>query len=613
MLFIEINVSISKFEVVMNKYNITFLESGKKLSVNEGSILSKACEEAGYIQDLVCGGNGKCGKCLVQIIVDGVYLSVLSCEYKVKCDLVVAKTNNLINNNVRVLTEGAEFNLTIKPKLKVLTVRTSDIVADHCLSTADKVKLKYELDFSYEALEKFSRNMSSYDESSEIEFICYDRRIIDIRESKDEPIYALAIDVGTTTVAMYLYDMREQRLVKVQSTLNMQSAHGADIISRIGYCINNKDGVGELKELIANSINDLLNEANQNDGVNLNYIYNVVLCGNSAMQNLFFGYYPESLSKAPFACDSLDLVETDGSKTLLNVSENAIITFLPLLGGFVGADTTAVLLALPKDKKTRLMIDLGTNGEIAIGDTERYIVASTACGPALEGAGITFGMRASLGAVDSFKIDENKNIIMTTIQDGKPIGICGSAIIDILAQLIKHNVFNRRGRMITRKDYEKKFGEDNISRRLERTPEQNVFVLCTKEESGTGEAIYFGQKDARQVQLAKSAIATGCLILIDKYAVKPTDLEEICLAGAFGNYLDTANAQLLGLLPNIEGVNVRSIGNGAGTGVQMYLLNEDMAEECNHIKANTTHLELNFQEEFKDTYFDEMLFKNANY
>ena len=613
MFIIENNIISSKYEVVMNKYNITFLENGKNLSVNEGSILSKACEEAGYIQDLVCGGNGKCGKCLVQIIVDGAYLTVLSCEYKVKCDLVVIGVNNPVNNNVRVLTDSAELNLDIKPKLKVLKVRISDIVADHCLSISDKVKLKYELDLSYEVLHKISSMMSAYDAKREVDFICYDSKIIDIRDSKDEPIYALAIDVGTTTVAMYLYDMRAQRLVKVQSTLNAQSAYGADIISRIGYCIKNKDGVGELKKLIANSINDLLSEAKQNDGVNPDSIYNVVLCGNSAMQNLFFGFYPESLGKAPFVCATHNLIEIEGEKTLLNVNKNAVVTFLPLLGGFVGADTTSALLAIPKDKKTRLMIDLGTNGEIAIGNTERYIVSSTACGPALEGAGIAYGMRASVGAVDTFRISEDKNITMTTIQDEKPIGICGSAIIDILAQLIKHSVINRRGKMITKKDYENKFGEDNISARLSRIDNQNVFVLCTKEESGTGEVIYFGQKDVREVQLAKGAICAGCLMIINKYGVKPTDLEEICLAGAFGNYLNVQNAQLLGLFPYIEGARVRSIGNAAGTGVQMYLLSEDMEEECMRIKAITTHLELNFQEEFKDTYFDEMLFKNANY
>ena len=591
----------------MSSINIEFTVDGTKISVEEGTLLAKACEEAGFAQDLVCGGNGKCGKCAVEITEDAVNKTVLSCHYELTNDIKVNRIHNLANRKVNVLTSG-NIDCLINPQLRTLTVSGGDISEEHCGSFSEEIQKKYMLGINYNSLFKLSRIASTYYTDRLFSFIIHKDEIIDVQDTNDPKIYGMAIDIGSTTVAGYIYDMQTAELVGVYSSLNAQTALGADVISRIGYCISNEDGNKIMKEKVNETINSLLSDA-QNDGLDIDNIYHVVLCGNSTMQHLFLEFYPENLGKTPFISASHDFVEISGELSGLNVNSNARITFLPLMGGFVGADTTAVLLGIPDDGKPRLIIDLGTNGEIAVGADDKYIIASTACGPALEGAGLSCGMRAAEGSIEHFKILQDKSLTIDVIGDCKPVGICGSGIIDILAELLKAKIITNRGKMLSREEYIAKFGEDSIADRLRKLDDKNIFVLAEESETENGELLYFSQMDARQIQLAKAAIATGCNIVVENYGIDPKNLEEICLAGAFGNYLDVNNAQFIGLFPKFEGVAVRSIGNGAGTGVQMYLLDQNTVSKCKRIQKNAIHTELNFQEDFKETYFDEMLFR----
>lgn len=255
------------------------------------------------------------------------------------------------------------------------------------------------------------------------------------------------------------------------------------------------------------------------------------------------------------------MVVADAEEFTININPNGKITFLPLLGGFVGADTTAVLLGLPKDDEYRLMIDLGTNGEIAVGNRNRYFVASTACGPALEGAGIHMGMRGTTGAIEKIELIDNE-IKCHVIGDAAPLGFCGSGIIDAIAFLFRERLIYDRGNFIKGEDLDNHPFKDRF-----KTDENNqrYFVFVRHQDNPNGKEMIITQKDVRAVQLAKAAIFTGCCLLTEKYGIKATDLKEITLAGAFGNYIDIENAQFIGLLPEISGVPIRSIGNGAGT------------------------------------------------
>ena len=593
----------------MEKVKIYFSFADKTEEFEKGIKLSEACEKAGFAQDLVCGGNGKCGKCAVEIVCGGNSETVLSCGYEVQEDIEVVHIFNRADRKVNVLTANSKLDCAINPMLSYLHVKGSDIMPEHCDSFEGKIYEKYKLKLSYPALLKLSETASVDAKDRGFNFAVFNDTVIDINDEKDDKVYGMAIDIGSTTVAAYLYDMKNAQLINTYSSLNAQTALGADVISRIGYCIKNEDGTEVMQKKVCDTINKLLTEAKEVDGIDTSKIYHMVLCGNSTMQHLFLGLYPKSLGNAPFVSTTHSTVQIKAKELPLELNPNCEVTFLPLLGGFVGADTTAVLIGLEDDGNVRLAIDLGTNGEIAVGTSDRYVIASTACGPALEGAGLSCGMRAAAGAVQHFTINDDGTVTLDVIGGIEPTGICGSGIIDILAELIKHNVINKRGQLLSKDKYISKFGEDKLSERLIKVDGVNAFLV-----SGEGEtAVTFTQLDAREIQKAKAAIMAGCLTIIKKYGIDSKEIHEVCLAGAFGNYLSVEQAQLIGLFPDIEGVPVRSIGNGAGTGVQMYLLDKGSVKKCNKVQANADHTELNFEEGFMDTYFDEMTFKNANF
>jgi uncharacterized 2Fe-2S/4Fe-4S cluster protein (DUF4445 family) len=594
----------------MSSVKVKFAMDGSEIKAKKGALLSQACADAGFAQDLVCGGHGKCGKCAAQISIDGAVRTVLTCQFELEENLTVTKIYNLANRKVNVLTSNTALDCAISPQLRALTLTSQDIEADHCGSFMEKLRERFSLDIDPACLNSFSRAASMQNLAKPFSLIIYDDIIVDVQETDDPAMYGLAVDIGTTTVAAYVYDMETAEVKGVYSSLNQQTALGADVISRIGHCIHEPNGTQALRQKICDTVNYLLSVA-RSEGIDTSKIYEGVFCGNSTMQHLFLGIYPENLGKYPFVSATRDFVTMPGQQSLLDVNPGARIIFLPLLGGFVGADTTAVLTGLPDDGSVRLMLDLGTNGEIAVGTPKKYITASTACGPALEGAGLSCGMRAAEGAIEHFSISEDLQVHIKVIGDEEPTGICGSGIIDILACLLRMNVINARGKMYSREEYEADHGEDALSARLMKIGGANAFILANAAESGNGEPVFFSQHDARQIQLAKAAIATGCEIVVQNYGIERTKIKEIVLAGAFGNYLDVDNAQYIGLLPYYEGVPVRSIGNGAGTGVQMYLLDKGTADMCRTIQKNVVHTELNFQEEFKDTYFAEMEFRNA--
>ncbi len=595
----------------MEKIKVNYVNEGIVYEAEKGKLLSKINEEAGFAQDLVCGGNGKCGKCAVEISIDNVDETVLACQYEVMGDIEVKRIHNLANRLVNVLTSDLELEGSIDPFLRTLRIKGSDMDVDHCTSFAEVVKEKFKLQsFSYEAMKKLARYGTVTDPERSFNLIIFKKEVIDILIDDDEDVYGFAIDIGSTTIAGYLYNMNTLELMGTYSALNQQTALGADVISRIGYAIKEENGTEVMQKKVIDTINQLM-EGAKGDGYDPERIYHMVLCGNSTMQHLFLDFYPGSLGRAPFVSATRDFVEINGNDCGVNMNDNGKITFLPLLGGFVGADTTAVLIGIKDDDKPRVIIDLGTNGEIAVGTDEDYLVASTACGPALEGAGLSCGMRAADGAIQHFDIDDDQNIVLDVIGNVPSIGICGSGIIDILAELLRHKIFNNRGKMFSQEEYVALFGADKLSPRLFKVNDQNAFMLSSAEEDGSGQDVYFTQGDARYVQLAKAAIATGCEILVSNYGMDRTKFEEVCLAGAFGNYLDVDNAQHIGLLPTYEGVPVRSIGNGAGTGVQMYLLDQGIHRKCKKVQENAEHTELNFQEDFRDTYFGEMYFKNG--
>ncbi|MGL4607053.1 MAG: ASKHA domain-containing protein [Eubacteriaceae bacterium] len=582
-----------------NLIQINFPLLNKTISIKKGSTISEACSLIGFPQNLVCGGKGTCKKCLTTIRESGNTIEVLGCQHQItqKTDILISKEAALS----KILENTANETLPFNPKTKSFSVPYKNLITEMCSYDLETIRNALDLPVSFSSLEilKKSTQVFHNKEYQFLNFILYNNEIIDmIPENRPSAIYGIAFDIGTTSVVGFLYDLSTGALVDQYSLLNKQISFGGDVISRIDYASNSPENLNKIQSAILETINEIIDHMCQESQLPNSAIYECVFCGNSTMSHLFFGLNPIHLGLSPFIGISKDAITLEASMLQISMNPLGKITFLPLLGGFVGADTTAVLLSLPQDDHLRLMIDLGTNGEIAIGNRHRYTVASTACGPALEGAGLHMGMRGTTGAIEKINLVNNK-FNCQVIGNVPPIGFCGSGIIDAIAVLLKAGVIHPRGNFTK----ESELTDHPLKNRFGVTEEgQRYFVMVTKEENLNGKEIIITQKDIRQVQLAKAAIFTGCCLLAENFGIKGSELKEIVIAGAFGNYIDVENAQSIGLLPEVDGVPIRSIGNGAGTGVQLHLLSKEEADLCEKIPLITTHVELASDPNFTNTY-----------
>jgi uncharacterized 2Fe-2S/4Fe-4S cluster protein (DUF4445 family) len=389
-----------------------------------------------------------------------------------------------------------------------------------------------------------------------------------------------AVDIGTTTVVLYLYDLTDGRRLAVTSCLNRQAEYGGDVISRIAAVMRERDP-GRLQEAVLVTVAGLLNEACDLAGVTPRDVYELVAVGNSTMHHLFFGIDPTCLGRYPFWLVERAMLsmQADDLPTL-GLSPLGRVVFLPLIGGHLGADTTAVVLATAVHHAAgyRLIIDIGTNGEIVLGGRDGLWACSAAAGPALEGSGISCGMRAQPGAIDDVRIQDGR-VHLTVIGGGRPEGICGSGVVATVAEMLRTGIIRASGKMAAG-------GLDHL-------------VLATAEESATGRPIVFTQADVRAVQLAKGAIAAGIRTLFDEAGIEPGSLSEILLAGAFGNYIDIEDAKAIGLLPDIPGAPVRPVGNAAGAGAQMALLSQRHRAEAESLLSRIVPVHLSLRPEFQ--------------
>ncbi|MDI3480974.1 MAG: hypothetical protein PWQ97_629 [Tepidanaerobacteraceae bacterium] len=593
---------------------VHFPNQGKTVLIDDGATIAAACARAGLYLDLVCGGRGKCGKCKVDIVKDGQTATVLACQEKVSDGLSVLLKDEQISKKANILTDSNLADVDFEPAVKKVFIKKEALATPLC--GGDWESIAQSLDFqvhtpSLQLLQKLSCTVHRQDIAG-ITLTFWGHDLIDVDDNDTVgDLYGFAIDVGTTTVAAYLYNLCTGKRLGVYSALNGQVSEGADVISRIVACVNNPDGSARLQERIIYTINQLIQQAASEQNIDKNDIYYIALCGNSAMQHLFLGLYPEHLGKYPFTSTVKSDVVTRAEQLNLCVNPYAVVHFLPLIGGFVGADTIAVLLSLSEDEldEHRLIMDLGTNGEIVVGNRDKMLAASTAAGPALEGAGIRFGMRGTAGAIERVSLSGG-NINLKVIGNTKPMGICGSGLIDAVAEMLRAGIIDENGKMKSRDEYVQSCLPEyrNLAGRLEKISGINCFVLADESQSQSGEKIYVSQKDIRAVQLAKAAIYTGCMLLMQEYGLSPENLKEILIAGAFGNYIDIANGQYIGLIPSFDSVPTRSIGNAAGAGVQRFMLSKKIREKAGELQKRVVHVELASNPHFQQEYF-----KNLNF
>ncbi len=390
--------------------------------------------------------------------------------------------------------------------------------------------------------------------------------------------YVAAFDIGTTTVVCYVLDGRTGEELARASCVNPQTQFGADVISRIEYAMNTD--AAALSSCIRSALEKLILEGCQNASIQPEDLGVVSIVGNTAMHHLLLQIDPKPLTVPPYMPGVSHALELEPGE-ILPVCPNAVIRILPNIAGFVGADTVGCLVAARFDQleELTLMIDIGTNGEMVLGNRERRIACSTAAGPAFEGAKIQCGMRGAAGAVDHVKLEKGK-ITFSVIGGQEPVGLCGSGLLDLVAVLLASEDILETGRM-----------------------------NCGSQFTLEGTKVFLSQKDVREVQLAKAAIRAGIELMCVRLGVKPADIQKVYLAGAFGNYLDPASACAIGMIPPVLESRIEPIGNAAGAGSRLCALSKKEFAYSQALADHTEFLELASMPEFNDCYVDCLLFE----
>jgi len=417
----------------------------------------------------------------------------------------------------------------------------------------------------------------------------YGKRVVDVHPGQRErELYGVAVDIGTSKVIAYLFDLKRGALIDQEAIENPQMRYGEDVISRIAHAAQNND-TATLAAAVREGINTNLAALYERQEVHANHVCDMTVVGNTAMHHLALGLSPVGLGQAPFAPAAAEPLTLRASELGLNMNPDGGVHFPPPIAGFVGSDALGVVAAthLANKKRPSMAIDIGTNTEIALAHDGRVTVTSCASGPAFEGYQIRNGMKAVAGAIERIKIDPSGEAVeIATIAGAEPIGICGSGVVDLLAGLIHAGVVDKSGRM--QKEHP----------RVRKGEEGSEYLLTT----GPHGDIVFTQHDVRSLQLAKGAIHAGWELLMDSLGVPIEELDTVYIAGAFGNYLDLGAAQYLGLFPPVATRRVAFVGNAAGVGAQMALIDVRARNRMARLRERIEFLDLATDKRFLDVF-----------
>ena len=440
-----------------------------------------------------------------------------------------------------------------------------------------------------------------------------EREVIDVQPGYKEGLYGLAVDIGSTTVAGHLCDLRTGEVLATEATMNPQVTYGEDLMSRVSYAMTNPGGLDKMHMAIIEALNGLAARAARAAGRQLRDIHDAVFVGNTTMIHILLGINPQELGGAPFALATRDAVDVKARELGLRFHPGASVHVLPAEAGHVGADNVGVLLAeeLHRQDEMTLLVDVGTNAEIVLGNRQRLLSASSPTGPAFEGAQIRFGMRAAPGAIERVRIDPQSWVARFRVigeerwsdswQSGPaaPVeaqpqhlaaGICGSGIIEVVAEMFLAGIIRGDGR----------FDPDRPHERVIWEGKRGAYVLATGDQTANGQPILVTQDDVRNIQLAKAALYAGAKLLMNRMGVER--VERITLAGAFGSYIDPQYAMLLGLIPDCPLDRVSAVGNAAGDGARIALLNHHKRAEAAEIARWVTYVETAVDPQFQDAF-----------
>lgn len=595
----------------MKEFTINFISHKKSVKVPQGTDLLTAAVKAGILIHAACGGEGICGKC--KVIING--KGVLACQTIVENDLDVSVPEESLEVHVKLTHESEEFTKGVvleregvfkfSPLVRKTYVELSKPTQDDNLSDLDRIYRDIAHKFHNVHV---STNLASLKHLSEVlrdsDFkvtvtVAYKDDAIDIVtiEPGDtvEVSYGFAFDVGTTTVVGQLIDLNTKNILGTRIAFNKQASYGSDIITRIIYA-SNPEGLEKLNEAVLDNINEIIEDLAAAHKIALSNVYCVVCAGNMTMMHLLLKIDPTNIRKAPYIPTTAVFETMHAPETGIEVNPKGVVAFLPGVTTYIGGDIVSGVLAcgLAERQELSLLVDIGTNGEIVLGNSEWMIGAAASAGPAFEGSGLQCGMKAVKGAIQKVEIDKNLNVKISTIGNGKPKGICGSGYIDLLCQMLKRCIIGKNG----------KIDRELRSKSIRRRETGYEFVVA--------EGIVITDDDIENLKRSKGAIYSAIIALLNKVEKSLGDIKKIYIAGGFGNYLNIENAIFIGLLPDADRSRYEFIGNSSLAGARMSLLSHDAFMKTHEIYKNITYVDLSSEPNYMDEYVASLFFPHTD-
>jgi uncharacterized 2Fe-2S/4Fe-4S cluster protein (DUF4445 family) len=594
------------------RYTIVFQPIGKRTDINSESDLLSAAQEAGVQLNSVCGGAGSCASCVVRVVSGKVsppssleqeLLSQeqleaglrLACQTKALSDVKLDIPPESLSTPQRLQTEGLEPEVSPHPAVKALDFSLDppslhDLRSDatrlaNALATQHRPP-RFEASFLRELSPRLRQNNWS------VRLAMHGDEAVALLPPETS-LLGLAADIGTTKMAAYLLDLQSAQTLARAGAMNPQVAYGEDVVSRIAYAQEHAGGLQTLQRKVVEALNTLTSELCSQLGTSAQQIVDAVVVGNTAMHHLFAGLPVRQLGVAPYVPAVSQALDLRAGDVGLQIAAAAHIYLPPIIAGYVGADHVAMLLASQamQARDVTIALDIGTNTEITLVHNGRMLTCSCASGPAFEGAHIHHGMRAAPGAIERLLIEGNQ-VHVQTVGNQPPVGICGSGILDAIAQMRHAGAIDRSGQLLAQHPLVR--GDDK----------ERQFVLVDESHSGNNRPIVITRRDIHEIQLAKAAIRAGQEVLLAEAGIKPEAIDRIIIAGAFGTYIDVQSAMRIGMFPALPTKRFHQVGNAAGAGARQMLASVAMRKVADELAERIEYIELTTHPDFSALFMD---------
>jgi len=601
--------------MIQRKLEVTYQPFDRTTRVPPGTTLFSAAHWIGLPIDSTCGGRGTCGKCKVRVLEGASEVTTadhrllrkdevengwrLSCQARIYEDMTCEVPQLL--RVPKAATMGLSRLVIIDPNVRKVYLELTE--PDLHDQRSDVTRLRdalsaegHDMAASIPVLRTLPKTLR--EAGFKVTAVLAGEHLVAVEPGDTtEECFGVAFDVGTTTLVGTLMNLRTGMAAAVSSTLNGQAPFGADVISRISHAMNGTDSIDELKAAVVTTMNGILDDLYRDSGVSPERTYEAVVVGNVTMLHLLLGIDPTPISMMPFTPTFMDALSVPASEVGLRIHPAGFIQTLPALGAYVGADIVSGVLAtnIAREDKMRVFVDVGTNGEIVIGSSRRTLATAAPAGPAFEGSQIKCGMRATDGAIEGVQLGEGVELQVIG-GDVAPLGLCGSGLVDAVAQLLTVGLLDHSGRMRSAADVP----NHPLADRLIEVEGVRAFLLA--------EGVYLSQRDVRELQFAKGSIATGIKILMGILGVAASDLDEIYLGGSFGSYLNPESAKIIGLVPEVGVDRIIAVGNSAGEGAKIALLSYRERQVAFELPSRIEYVELSGRSDFNDAFVEVLRF-----